>query len=237
MARGRRGAAQTTFSDQAPSGFSRNIRVGGNSVSIPRPLGPFPPRFRCTLTYCDQSTLTAPATTNLSASYRFALNGIYDPNVTGTGHQPMFFDQLTGLYSLYRVLRARVQVTWTNPTAEGLWCGYRILSSYNTTTSASKSLDYLREMGDTNMQQMSSLAEQIRDWKITVPIHSVLGITAQEYSAPFASYASSTAANPAILAYLDLVALSATSSAIDATFAVKILYDVEFSGFYQPGQS
>jgi len=135
------------------------------------------------------------------------------------------------------VLAAEVQVTWTNPTAEGLWAGYRLLSSYNTTTSTSKSLDYLREMGDTNMQQISSLAEQVRDWKIRVPIHEVLGITATEYASSFQSYVSSTAANPAVLAYIDIVTLSATSTAIDATFAVKISFDVEFSGYYQPGQS
>jgi len=149
----------------------------------------------------------------------------------------MYYDQLTALYSLYRVMGAYVQITWTNPTAEGLWGGYRILSSYNTTTSTSKSLDYLREMGDCNMQQISSLAEQVRDWKIRVPIHEVLGLTKQEYEYSFASYVSSTAANPSVLAYLDVVCLSATSTAIDATFAVKIVYDIEFSGFYQPGQS
>jgi len=149
----------------------------------------------------------------------------------------MYFDQLSALYSIYRVLHARVQVTWTNPTAEGLWCGYRVLSSYNTTTSASKSLDYLREMGDTNMQQMSSLAEQVRDWVIEVPMHSALGLTRPEYDNAYITYGASVAANPSVLAYLDLIALSATSSAIDATFAVKITFDVEFSGYFQPAQS
>lgn len=46
--------------------------------------------------------------------YAFSANGLFDPNITGTGHQPMGFDQLMLLYEHYTVLRAKVTVTFIN---------------------------------------------------------------------------------------------------------------------------
>jgi len=46
--------------------------------------------------------------------YAFSANGLYDPNITGTGHQPMGFDQLMLLYEHYTVTRAKVTVTFMN---------------------------------------------------------------------------------------------------------------------------
>jgi hypothetical protein len=40
------------------------------------------------------------------------LNSLFDPNRTGTGHQPYGFDQLAALYNRYRVLSTRWRVTF-----------------------------------------------------------------------------------------------------------------------------
>lgn len=42
--------------------------------------------------------------------YTFSANGMYDPNITGTGHQPMYFDQLSGLYNHYVVIGSKIKV-------------------------------------------------------------------------------------------------------------------------------
>lgn len=49
-----------------------------------------------------------------AASYVFRLNSLYDPNLTGAGHQPIGFDQIMPLYDHYCVIGARVKVTATN---------------------------------------------------------------------------------------------------------------------------
>lgn len=41
------------------------------------------------------------------ADYQFRLNSLFDPNLTGTGHQPYGFDQLTVLYNRYRVFKTK----------------------------------------------------------------------------------------------------------------------------------
>lgn len=38
----------------------------------------------------------------------YSQNDLFDPNVTGTGHQPMGFDQLAVLYNRYRVFGSKV---------------------------------------------------------------------------------------------------------------------------------
>jgi len=45
-----------------------------------------------------------------SAFYTFSANGMYDPNITGTGHQPRGFDQLMALYDHYIVKTATIEV-------------------------------------------------------------------------------------------------------------------------------
>lgn len=45
---------------------------------------------------------------------QFSANGIYDPDITGTGHQPVGFDQMMALYEQYTVMRAHIKVTFLN---------------------------------------------------------------------------------------------------------------------------
>jgi len=40
------------------------------------------------------------------------LNSLFDPDRTGTGHQPYFYDQASSIYNRYRVLRTRYKVTF-----------------------------------------------------------------------------------------------------------------------------
>lgn len=44
------------------------------------------------------------------AQKKYSLNGLYDPDITGIGHQPLGFDQMMGLYNKYCVLGAKVTI-------------------------------------------------------------------------------------------------------------------------------
>lgn len=45
-------------------------------------------------------------------SYNWNCNGLYDPNQSGFGHQPMYFDQMSALYNHYTVIGSRIKVTF-----------------------------------------------------------------------------------------------------------------------------
>lgn len=49
-----------------------------------------------------------------AGSYVFSANGLFDPDITGTGGQPMGFDQMMLFYNHYTVTRARVRILATN---------------------------------------------------------------------------------------------------------------------------
>lgn len=50
----------------------------------------------------------------INSSYVFRLGSLYDPDVTGTGHQPCGFDQLSALYYHYIVDRVDIEVEAIN---------------------------------------------------------------------------------------------------------------------------
>jgi len=65
--------------------------------------------YRHKLYYCENS-FSVTGTSGALGNYYFSANGIYDPNVTGTGHQPMGFDQVMLFYEQYTVVASKITV-------------------------------------------------------------------------------------------------------------------------------
>lgn len=65
------------------------------------------------LPYYSNASLTAPVT-GLGVGYVYSANGLYDPDISGTGTQPMGFDQMMVFYEHYTVFSARIRVTFRN---------------------------------------------------------------------------------------------------------------------------
>lgn len=61
------------------------------------------------LRYVDTITIDAGAAA--MAYHTFAANGCHDPDVTGTGHQPLMWDEYKALYGQYRVLTSKLKCT------------------------------------------------------------------------------------------------------------------------------
>lgn len=68
------------------------------------------------LPYYTNYSLTLPST-GLASSLVFSANGLYDPDISGIGTQPMGFDQMMIFYEHYTVFNARIIVTFRNFTA------------------------------------------------------------------------------------------------------------------------
>lgn len=69
-------------------------------------------RTRKRLQYFDTVLFTGAA--SAVSSYVVSANGAYDPDVTGTGHQPMGFDQMMVFYNHYTVMNAKVRAVFQN---------------------------------------------------------------------------------------------------------------------------
>ena len=93
-----------------------------------------------TLRYVESIVLGNEVVSGLSkAPYIFTLNGLYDPNITGTGHQPRGYDQITPFYKAYTVLgvsiRIRSSASNLNVNADAVLC-LRLKSALTSTSMA-----------------------------------------------------------------------------------------------------
>lgn len=75
-------------------------------MKVHRPIGGFPLRKNTVLRYVEDFALNPGD--GVSAVNVFSANNLFDPNYTGTGHQPMFFDNYAALYSKYKVNSATI---------------------------------------------------------------------------------------------------------------------------------
>lgn len=92
------------------------VTVSGNRSGVTKnPVRTlFPVKTQRILHYHE--TVSLSSTTGAVATYVFATNGLYDPNITGTGHQPAGFDQVMLFYNHYYVSKASIRVNIRNTT-------------------------------------------------------------------------------------------------------------------------
>jgi len=98
------------YAKRARRTLGRKKRQVRNRVSVPVGLG-FPKRMVMTHKYCEQVTLNT-GVGGVTQYYNFNCNSLYDPNSTGTGHQPLYFDQVASIYDHYVVIGAKMVVRW-----------------------------------------------------------------------------------------------------------------------------
>jgi hypothetical protein len=67
----------------------------------------FPDQLRCTLRYSDAGVQFTGSIQPAAQVYR--ANSLFDPDLTGSGTQPEYFDQLSAVYSQYCVMGARIR--------------------------------------------------------------------------------------------------------------------------------
>ena len=65
--------------------------------------------------YCSHTIDINPGLAGVPGVHVFSANGMYDPDITGVGQQPLGFDQMSVLFDHYTVTKANISVTaWNN---------------------------------------------------------------------------------------------------------------------------
>jgi hypothetical protein len=88
-------------------GFQPTVNNGAGPAAKGVKVG-FPAERTVRLNYSDYDKFTA--TTGVLAKYQYRLNSAYDPDFTGTGHQPLGFDQWAAYYNHYVVEEVEYEV-------------------------------------------------------------------------------------------------------------------------------
>lgn len=92
--------AKKMFKRKAGRRYNKAKRSSKKMV-VNKALAPFAQRYITRMKYCDAFTLSP-----TQGFWRFALNSINKPNITGIGHQPSGHDTLQTIYNRYRVIKA-----------------------------------------------------------------------------------------------------------------------------------
>ena len=103
-------------------GRSRSIKRAATVTFEPRrkrstvPRGvtsAFPKKRLVRHRYVENVQLPAAGGAGQLRQYVFACNNMFDPNVTGTGHQPLYRDEMAAMYKYYTVIASYIRVTYT----------------------------------------------------------------------------------------------------------------------------
>jgi len=90
------------------SGF---LTTMGSGLVTSFPMGK---RFKFRTRYFARQVDIDPGASGTPASHVFQLNSLFAPDITGTSHQPIGFDQMMLMFDHYTVIGARVRVSCFN---------------------------------------------------------------------------------------------------------------------------
>lgn len=104
--------AKRSFSKRVASRALKSKPFSINrGLSFVNGISGFPDSLRTTLKYHQDIGISSAS--GAVAGNTFRANSLYDPDETGTGHQPMYFDQLAAVYGRYQVVASTIRVCFT----------------------------------------------------------------------------------------------------------------------------
>lgn len=227
-----------------PKARQRRAGLGGqrkimalNQRTVQRGYSPFGNTYLAKLPYCEDLIMTTSVGGNAAVVHRWRLNGMADPNQTGAGHQPRFFDQLTPLYGKYRVHGAFVSATFNDPGADGIFVGVNVYNSVVAQGSVEGKLTSdIRERKLATVYPLNNSGTQHKTISFYVPIAKIMGQTAAQYTADLNTGAA-VSGDPVSQAWLETFVVSPTQGAISVSLSLKITYYVTFGDYKAPEQS
>lgn len=210
-----------------PRAGRRRGRRGGyggarSSALVTRPL--LPPSRRMSLAYAERVRLVESAAL-AGANWAFSLNSLYDPNVSGTGSQPVGFDQISAFYGQYRVWRVRVKITFSNLVTSTSFVG--AFPTYQAVAPASPSAWFCQPYGKSDrVEPTSGVSTRVIYMDVDLPL--ILGLTRSQYDndMDFVGTPSGSPTRAAIL-IVWMVGSSGTAASVDAQ--VQLEYQAQFS--------
>jgi len=186
-----------------------------------------PAKQKVTLRYAQKARWNASA--GSTGHWRFSANGLYDPDISGTGHQPRGFDQYMTMYDHYQVIGSKCRASFYSAADPGT-VGITLRDTPTVTASYLDSFEAPPENNTFTM--IANLRE---------PHHLTLNYSQKKFFGTGEldnNYRGTVAANPAEQAYYHLFSTDVNDlSGIEVDVLVVIDYIVIFSEPKPPPQS
>lgn len=219
--------------DSGPAGGSDG-KSGQHEAKMVPGLGSlewgFPNSIVTTLRYADVYTLTS--TTGATTSQVWRANGCFDPDQTGGGHQPLFFDEWAAVYNYYTVLGSKIKVTLHNASD---YAGTVCLQGSSTSSLSSTVSLHLEQNNGVNTIIGNKYAEPITMFMTYSPEENMGQDVKNDGSSMTAVTADPSSGEGTYFYGLLLTTVSANTSVVTAQ--VEIEYTVKFSLLKKNGGS
>ncbi len=162
-------------------------------------FSPVPDKHRCLLQYADKFAFTSGTAGIFGTEQVMNLNSLFDPDNTGTGHQPYGFDQMATFYARYKVNAVSVKMTWNQPAVSGGVVAYLVEPAASLSLT-SATISRISELPNVVVRVMPTV--EPTTLAFTIQMHTLLGLSKAEYDAQFDDYAAAIGASPAKLTLL-----------------------------------
>ncbi|UOK21031.1 capsid protein [Chifec virus UA13_150] len=160
---------------------------------------------------------------NILYSYTFQTS-IYDPDLTATGHQPLWRDQMATMFNRYRVLGIGYKIFWRCTNTAVLTTAY---VQHNSTTTTETNYNTLIERNNSKRTYLDSNTGARANYTTGyMSIAKTYGLSKAQFTADD-GFDSLIGGNPSKMAYLILYTSSRSSGAV-ANCQVELTYYVEF---------
>jgi hypothetical protein len=174
---------------------------------------------------------------NLYAAQIFRMNGMYDPDATGAGHQPRGFDQLvtaTGPYTKFCVTRCEITAVFKNGTADNAIVGI-LAGNYAVATDDVDTVTEALERSNIVWKEVMPSGQTGQNCRVSAT-YDVAQFMGRPNILFDADLAGSSGADPAVQAYV--MVFIVTHSVVPAAYAdVQLKYTATLHGRATPAAS
>jgi len=194
------------------------------------------------LRYATSISVVTNNNVNTAGTFSFRLNSLFDPDYSGTGHQPYQFDQLSGIYNNYIVSRCDFKVTFRPDfTTDGVFAGASVFADTDATDSSSgNTYSVIKEKATTQLRPLATQDNRANftSLKASIDMARVFGVPSRVLQAEPDQYGAVYSSNPTRTVYLELCAVDPAAGPSSTVRAdVELTFWARLYGYKGPGQS
>lgn len=199
---------------------------------------PMPNKFATKLRYVGQTTLN-PGVAGIAGVHVINAIGLYDPDITGAGHQPRGFDELMSMYDHYQVIGSKITVTFSQnygSTYNPLYIGIALKDDNTPYTDVNDYLEGRNLISTILPAHYVNNPATARTLVKTFSLRKFLSVTKAMSSN---QYRGNSGANPNDSAYFHIFSAPINSGADEPSFVINFRIDfiVVFTEPRQPSAS
>lgn len=191
----------------------------------------YPERLVTKLRYSAMEGLLMTSTSGSVAKYFFSTNSIFDPDRTGTGHQPLYRDSYAAVYDHYAVLKSEIVVRYINTSASYFNCGLVIEDD----NAGSSVIDTISEQNMSTTNFMTPLTGSRSELTLRKRWNAENKLNIDPYTSEL--YKTDFVSNPQEEQFFTLWCNDAGGGTNSLLFHAEIVYTVLFTELQTPTQS